>query len=108
MGGSSGHVSAQEHMQYIQHLLASHHQPVRRVADHAIFTEQTLFDGVDFSLNGLTEVNYRSAGFGRFTWTVDETDYYLQYLPPSSAVMSASPELMIAQMDYVGVDKAVL
>lgn len=108
MGGSSGHTSTQEHMRYIQHLLTSHHQPVRRLVDQSIVTKQTLFDGIDFSLNGLCQVNYRSAGFGRFTWTVDGTEYYIQYLPPSSTVMSASPELMIAQMDYAGVDKAVL
>ena len=33
---------------------------------------------------------------------------YLQYLPPTLRNLSAPPELMVAQMDYVGVDRAVL
>lgn len=108
MGGPSGHRSTGEHMRYIQHLLTSHHQPARRAADHSVETRQTLFDGADYSLDGLTDVNYRGGGFGRFAWTSDGTDYYRQYLPPTLTRLSAPPELMIAQMDHAGVDKAVL
>jgi predicted TIM-barrel fold metal-dependent hydrolase len=68
---------------------------------------QTLYDGKDATMEGLTDVDYRSGGHGRLTWTVEGTDHYLQYLPPTITRLSASPELMVAQMDYVGVDKAV-
>ncbi len=40
--------------------------------------------------------------------TVDGTDYYKQYLPPTLVDLSGSPDLMVAQMDYAGVDRAVL
>ena len=108
MGGASGHSSAQQHMQYTQHMLRLHHQPVRRVADNAVVASQTLFDGVDPSLEGLADVDFRGGEYGRFVWTVDGADHSVQYLPPTSTRLAAPPELMVAQMDYVGVDRAVL
>jgi predicted TIM-barrel fold metal-dependent hydrolase len=95
-------------MRYIQHNLGSHHQPVRRDDDGSVVTGQTLFDARDPSLEGLTEVDYRGGGHGKFRWTVGGVDHHLQYLPPTLTRLSAPPELMVAQMDYVGVDRAVL
>ncbi len=108
MGGASGHRSRVNHMRYLQHLVMFHHQPVRSAEDNAVTTERTLNDGTDLSLDGLTEVDFRGGGFGKFTWTSGGDDYSLQYLPPTLARLHAPPELMIAQMDYVGIDKAVL
>ena len=108
MGGPSGHPSTREHMRYVQHLLKFHHQPVQRVDDNSVSDAQTLYDGVDQSLDGLTEVNYRGIGYGKFGWTAAGVEYSRQYLPPTLTTLHAPPELMIAQMDYVGVDRAVL
>ena len=108
MGGASGHRTRREHMRYVQHLLMFHHQPVRRVVDNAIIDGQTLNDGKDLSLDGLTEVDFRGGDFGKFAWTSGGDEYSLQDLPPTLTRLHAPPELMIAQMDYVGVDKAVL
>ena len=107
MGGASGHRSRAEHMRYVQHMLMFHHQPVRRVDDRSALGEQTLVEGRDYSLDGLTDVDMRGGDFGRFAWTVDGADYTIQYLPPTLERLSAPPELMLAQMDYVGVDRAV-
>ena len=108
MGGASGHRTSRDHMRYVQHLLTFHHQPVRRMDDNSIFTEQTLNDGGDLSLEGLTDVDFRGGGSGKFAWTNGGIDYSLQYLPPTLTRLHAPPELMVAQMDYVGVDRAVL
>ena len=108
MGGPSRHRSTREHMRYVQHLVKFHHQPVRRVADNSIYTGQTLYDGVDESMEGLVDVNHRGMGFGKFGWTSGGVDYSKQYLPPTLSKLHAPPELMVAQMDYVGVDRAVL
>ena len=108
MGGPSGHRSTRDHVRFVQHLLMFHHQPVRRAEDNSIITRQTLYDGQDPSLDGLTEVNFRGGGYGKFVWTVDEADYSIQYLPPTLTRLSAPPELMVAQMNYVGVDRVVL
>lgn len=108
MSGSSGHNSLSAHMRYAQHMLRMHHQPVHRLADNSVLTSQTLFDGFNPSLEGLTEVDFRGGNYGKFVWTVDGIDHSIQYLPPTLVELSASPELMVAQMDYVGVDRAVL
>ena len=108
MGGPSGHRTTREHMRYVQHLMMFHHQPVRRVDNNSVLSRQTLYDGQDLSLGGLAEVDFRGGGYGRFTWSVEGTDCYKQYLPPTLVRLGAPPDLMVAQMDYVGVDRAVL
>ena len=107
MGGPSGFKNAREHLRYCQNMLMNHHQPARRVGDNSLLTRQTLYDGNDVSLNGLTDVDFRGGGYGKFAWTVDGADYTKQYLPPTLTRLGAPPELMLAQMDYVGVDRAV-
>ena len=52
-GGPSGHPSVQEHMRCVQHLLVSHHQPVRKADDNSIVEEQMLISGVGPSLDYL-------------------------------------------------------
>ena len=108
LGGASGFRSVAEHLRYLQREMVFHHQPVRRVRDSLESSEQTLYNGSDYSLGGLLDVNFRGGDFGRLVWTVGGTDYSKQYLPPTLIDLAASPELMIAQMDYVGVDRAVL
>ncbi len=108
MGGRSGHRTRREHMRYVQHTMMTHHQPVRKVRDNSIVNRQTLYDGTDTALDALSDVEFRGGRYGRFVWTAEEDDHYIQYLPPSLARLDAPPEMMAAQMDYVGVDKAVL
>ena len=108
MGGPAGFGTAGDHLRYVQHNLMFHHQPSRRVGDNADLGRQTLAGGDEFTLDGLTNVDFRSGGYGKFHWTVDGDDYYKQYLPPTITNLSAPPELMVAQLDYTGVDRAVL
>ena len=108
LGGSSGFSDAKQHSKYTQHNMASHHQPIRDMSDNSIVRIQTLCQENDFSLAGLNKVDFRGAGYGRMAWTFNGKDNYIQYLPPNITGLSAPPELMIAQMDYVGIDKAVL
>lgn len=108
LGGPSGFRTAREHLRYVQHPLLFHHQPVNRLSDNAIVEREPLYDGRDLSLDGLIEADFRGGGHGKLLWTRDGEDYSTQYLPPTLTRLSAPPELMVAQMDYVGVDKAVL
>jgi predicted TIM-barrel fold metal-dependent hydrolase len=108
MGGPAGHRSVRDHMRYLQHMMASHHQPVRRADDGSIVRRPTLADSGDPTLDELSDVDFRGGGHGRFTWTVGGVDHYLQYLPPTLTRLSAPPELMVAQMDFVGIGRAVL
>ena len=106
-GGASGHRSVAAHMRFLQWMMAFHKQPTRRLDDSTEEARQTLFEGSRYDFGGLTDVNFRSAGIGRLAWTADGTDYYKQYLPPTLVDLSASPGLMVAQMDHAGVDRAV-
>ena len=62
--------------------------------------------GPDFEAE--EDVSFRVGRFGRLEWTKGDADGWTQWMPPSLQGMAAPPELMIAQMDAVGVDKAVL
>jgi predicted TIM-barrel fold metal-dependent hydrolase len=109
MSGAAGHRTVREHMRYLQAQMAVHHQPVRQADDvKRVMDKQMLVRGHDYTLDGLTDVNFRARGYGRFMWTTDGIDYYKQYLPPTLTNLEATPELMIAQMDYLRVDRAVL
>ena len=108
MGGPAGHRSTRGHARYLQQMLASHHQPVRRADDGSIVRGRTLAHVDNPTLDDLTEVDFRGDAYGRFAWTVDGVEHSLQYLPPTLTRLSAPPELMVAQMDFVGVDRAVL
>ena len=108
LGGASGYDSVASHMTYFQKEMCTPNPPVRRVRDHAIVEEPTLWDGKDPSVKGLSQVSFRVGRFGRIEWTKDGVDYYIYWMPPSLQEMTAPPELMLAHMDYIGVDKAVL
>ena len=108
MGGASGHPSAAEHLRYVQHTIMTHHQPVRRVSDNVAVPHQTLFDGEDTALDAMYDVDFRSGGHGKFAWTSGGVGYTKQYLPPSMRDLESTPEYIVAQMDYAGVDRAVI
>ncbi|MBI3455061.1 MAG: amidohydrolase family protein [Candidatus Rokubacteria bacterium] len=108
LGEANGFATAREHLRYLQREMADHHQPVWRLSDRAPGDNTRLADPADRSLGGLREVGFRAGGFGRFVWTVDGQPYAKQYLPPYCADLSHSPEQLVAQMDYAGIDRAVL
>ena len=58
--------------------------------------------------DGLTEVDFRAGTHGRVLFTLDGEDYAIQYLPPTLSTVEATPELMLAQMRYAGVDHSIL
>lgn len=108
LGNANGFVTRDEHLRYIQREMADHHQPVWRLRDRAPGDNTMLANPQDATLQGLKEVNFRPGGYGRLAWTVNAEDYVKQYLPPYLTDLSHAPEMLIAQMDYVGIDWAVL
>jgi len=83
-------------------------QPVRRSRDHAVVSAPTLWDPDDPSPSGRYDVGFRVGRDGRFEWTKDGEDYYIQFMPPTLQTMEAPVDFMIHQMDYAGIDVAVL
>jgi len=108
LGEANGFPTVQDRLRYLQREMADHHQPAWRLRDRALGDNSMLADPQDKTLQGLKEVNFRPGGYGRFVWTVEGEDYAKQYLPPYLTSLSHPPEMLVAQMDYVGIDRAVL
>jgi predicted TIM-barrel fold metal-dependent hydrolase len=108
LGAASGFGSAAEHLQFLQLYMATHGEPVRRLRDHLEIRGQTLHDGRLTDPSSLLDVAFRVGRFGRFEWTANGVDLYLQYFPPSLQAMDSPPEFMVQQMARAGVDRAVL
>jgi predicted TIM-barrel fold metal-dependent hydrolase len=107
--GPAGFSSKEVLWRHLQHAMATHFQPVWRSRDRAPGDNIGLIDRSNWSsLEGLKEAHFRAAGLGRFEWTVDGEDYVKQYFPPSITDMSYSAESLVAEMDYAGVDRALL
>jgi predicted TIM-barrel fold metal-dependent hydrolase len=104
----AGFGSQHEHRQFLQLYMAAHGEPIRRLRDHARITEQTLHDGSLSSPRNLRDVHFRVGRYGRFEWTVDDDDLYIQFFPPSLQDMTSPAEFMLQQMARAGVDRAVL
>jgi predicted TIM-barrel fold metal-dependent hydrolase len=105
---SAGHASAAEHLGYWQWAYALHHQPAFRTRDRAPTDSRLLLDPTpedpirrasdrDFRVDRITN---------RLVWTVDGDDHTKVFLPPNTLEFSAGA--CIAEMDYAGVDWALM
>jgi predicted TIM-barrel fold metal-dependent hydrolase len=107
--GNKGIFSTEaEHIRFLQRHMTTHPQGGRRFRDNSLSDRPTLWDGRTPGVAGLLDVNFRVGPYGRFEWEKDGDGYYMQFFPVSLEVMEAKPERMLAQMQYVGVDKAML
>ena len=89
-------------MRFVQWLMF-HRSAGRRLDDNSIVIGSDWHDGEDPD-----ELNFRGGTYGRFLWTAGGVDYSRQYLPTSLSNLESPPELIVAHMDYVGIDKAVI
>ena len=90
-----------------QYHVRFHGQGVRRKRDDARIAEPILAgerDGISWQ----PDRDFRAGRFGRVEYTHQGEDYYTQWMSPNLWDMSCPPEYIVAQMDYVGVDRAVL
>ncbi len=108
MGGASGFRSPEDHLQRLQRGVCSSINPPFRTRDNSPVQGQTLWDGKDPTPNGLSKVGFRATKYGRFEWTTDTEELYLQYFAPSLVDNISTAEYMVAEMDYAGVDMCVL
>src|SRR5712691_8608405 len=96
LSGPAGFASAEEHLAYVK---GSHSMPIRRARDGAVRSFPMAWDRVE---------NFRAARFGRYEWTLDGEEFYVQQFSPSLQAMESSPEFVLAQMDHAGIDVCVL
>jgi predicted TIM-barrel fold metal-dependent hydrolase len=107
--GDGGFADRAEFQRNLQVGMAGHFQPAWRVRDRAPADSSGLYDASKgLTFDALKDADFRAAGHGRFEWTVDGEHYAKQVMPPSIADMSYPAESLVAEMDYAGVDRALL
>ena len=104
-----GYDSVAEHLQWVQAGQAGHYQPAFRTRDMTRGSSQVLApEGID-DLSRLPDINLRiDHAAGRVVWTIDGEDYTKHYYPPNLQSCAFGPDSLISEMDYAGVDLALL
>ncbi len=106
--GRDEHGTVEERMRFQQRHMLWHMQGIRRLSDQELVNRRTLHDGTGSGLTNMFDVNFRPGDHGRLVWTYEGEDYYVQWMPAALQGFEAPAELMIAQMDGLGVDLGVI
>jgi predicted TIM-barrel fold metal-dependent hydrolase len=106
--GPCGHDSTEVHRRYIQKVQTRTVARVFRARDGQVVSGALLFEAGKNGWSGLKDANFRVGTYGRMDFTIDGEDYHAQYMPVAMQEIVAPPELMLAQMQYAGVDHCVL
>ena len=101
---AAGYPSVDERWHEFQRELSGHHQPVWRVRDRAPADSSTLIDPETKEFHDVEFAVHRN----RFTWDYEGETYTKQYYPPMLYRGDAPAELLITEMDYAGIDMALL
>ena len=105
----AGYASGAEHLRWVQASNAGHHQPAWRVRDRAASSSKEIGFPGPYDLTTLPNVNFRvDHARGRVVWTIDGEDHTKQFFPPNLRNLEFTPHSLIAEMDYAGVDVALL
>lgn len=107
LGTDSGDQTAATQLKFIQRHTQFHVAGWRRRRDDERADPTLLMPSGD-GIDDLADVDFRVGTYGRLECTVDDEDYYLQWSPCWFWNMSLPPEILVAYMNAVGVDKAVL
>ena len=105
----AGFASSAEHLWWVQAAQAGHHQPAWRLRDRAPAPSRVLAPEGRVDLPRLPDVNFRvDHERGRVVWTIEGEDYTKQFFPPNLGHVEFTPHSAIAEMDYAGVDMALI
>ncbi len=105
----AGYGNVREHLQWMQAEHAVHHQPAWRVRDRARASSEAIAPASPGDWSTLPDVDFRvDRTHGRVVWTIDGEDYTKQFYPPHLRNLEYTPDGLIAEMDYAGVDVALL
>ncbi|MCL0099633.1 amidohydrolase [Dehalococcoidia bacterium] len=109
MDDPRGYGSGVEHVARVQASHAGHHQPAIRLSDLTRSESSVLNPENEHDWDRLPDVNFRlDKDVGRVVWTVDEEDYTKHYFPPNLRNLEFSVHSLIGEMDYAGVDVALI
>ena len=105
----AGYESGPEHLRRVQASHAGHHQPAWRVRDREPASSRELAPDGGYDASHLPDVDFRvDRLWGRVVWTVDGEDYTKQLFPPDLRGLEFTPHSLVAEMDYAGVDAALV
>ena len=104
-----GYTSVAEHLRWVQAGQAGHYQPAFRLRDRVVGPSDVLAPKGKADLSDLPDLEFRiDAAAGRVVWTYEGEDYTKHYYPPNLRDCEFTPESLISEMDYAGVDVALL
>ena len=102
---SRGYESGQEHLGFAQASYARHHQPAFRLRDRAPSSAEVLNPEGVYDPSGLPDLNFRADhAAGRVVWTYEGEDHTKHYYPPNLRNLEFTPQSLVGEMDYAGVD----
>ena len=103
-----GYANSQEHLRWVQKAQAGHHQPAFRLRDRVEGPSDVL-DPTKGDLDDLPDVNFRiDRAAGRVLWDHQDETYTKHFYPPNLRNLEFTPDSLIGEMDYAGIDKALL
>ncbi len=107
--GNGGFSSREQFRKHLQMGAGSHFQPGWRLTDRVRISNDSLVDLTDgWTLDALQDAGFDVAQFGRFEWDVNGDVYGKQYFPPSLREPNYPAAALVAEMDYAGIDMALL
>ena len=106
---AAGFASGEEHLRWVQAAQAGHHQPAWRIRDREPAPSRVLAPEGRGDLSRLPDLDFRiDHELGRVVWTIDGEDYTKPFYPPNLRNLDFTPQSTIAEMDYAGVDMALI
>lgn len=103
-----GYSSVAEHLAWVQMGQAGHYQPAFRLRDRMPGSSDLLAPaGTDISTLPDFDLRIDHAA-GRVVWTVDGEDYTKHYYPPNLRSLEFTPDSLIGEMDYAGINATLL
>ena len=104
-----GYTGAEEHLRWVQKGQARHHQPAFRIRDRGPGPSDVLDPENTADLSELPDVGFHiDKRVGRVLWDHDGETYTKHFYPPNLRNLEFTPESLIGEMDYAGVDAALL
>ena len=89
--------------------IAQHFQPVWSDHDRVLVSDVSKINPADkWDINSVKDIEFGPTHRGRYEWSYQGVRYVKQYMPPSVTNMSYGADDLVAEMDYAGVDRALL
>lgn len=105
----AGFDTAAEHFRWVQYGQATHHQPAFRLTDRVEGPSDVVAPQGSSPLGELPDVGcHVDHAEGRVVWEFEGEQYTKHFYPPNLRSCEFTPASLIGEMDYAGVDWALL